>query len=169
MTTRFTVGTVLTALALMVTANTTSIATDTAGAYLGVTSPIVSAQASQAINTASTIAYVKKQLIAYNLRKEELLALPVGLQREVLSMDGIQRPLTREERHAIVPFKQIVPADVISTVTQQGKLSVANKKAYAVSIPTSISQLPDGFEMVVLGGKVFILNANNQVIGSSTL
>lgn len=138
-------------------------------AFLSVYSPIVGQTIQQSYSAAPTLAYIQKQVVAYDVRLEQLLSMPLYLQREILSMDGTQRPLTREERHSLVPFRSVVPTEVLQGVIHSNRISEGTLSLYGVVIPNSVSQLPEGFKCVLLGNRLLFLNGNNAVLSSVAL
>ncbi|MCX5920201.1 MAG: hypothetical protein NTW61_02585 [Candidatus Melainabacteria bacterium] len=159
------------AFALVVTAvlSTANNANAEDQAFLSVFSPITGQTIQQGYSSAPTISYIQKQVVAYDLRLEQLLSMPIGIQREVLSLDGVQRPLTREERHAIVAFRSVVPTEVINSVVHSNYISEGTLALYGVTIPNNISKLPDGYKCVLLGNRVLFVNQANSVISSVAL
>jgi hypothetical protein len=157
--------------ALMATAllNTSNTVQADDQAYLSVFSPITGQTIQQSYSTAPTVSYLQRQVVAYDLRLDQLLSMPIELQREVLSMDGVQRPLTREERHAIVQFRSVVPPEVINSVVHSNYISEGTLALYGVSIPNNISKLPDGFKCVLLGNRLLFINQANSVMSSVAL
>jgi hypothetical protein len=138
-------------------------------AFLSVFSPITGQTVRQSYSAAPTLSYLHKQAVAYDLRLEQLLSMPINLQREVLSMDGVQRPLSREERHALVPFHRPVPSAVINGVVHANYISDTVLKQYGITIPNSMSRLPEGFQSVLLGNRLLFINAANSVMTSVAL
>jgi hypothetical protein len=158
-------------LVLSVLVGVTSLSTASAEnqAFLSVYSPIIGQTIQQSYSAAPTLAYIQKQVVAYDVRLEQLLSMPLYLQREILSMDGTQRPLTREERHSLVPFRSVVPTEVQQSVIHSNRVSEGTLSLYGVTIPNSVSQLPEGFKCVLLGNRLLFLNASNTVLSSVAL
>ena len=138
-------------------------------AFLSIFSPITGQTIQQSYSSAPTLSYLQKQVVAYDLRLSQLLSMPIDLQREVLSLDGVQRPLTREERHAVVQFHSPVPNEVINTVIHANYISEGTLNRYGVTIPNNISKLPDGFKCVLLGNRLLFINQANSVLSSVAL
>jgi hypothetical protein len=138
-------------------------------AFLSVFSPITGQAIQQGYSSAPAVSYLQKQAVAYDITKEQLLSMPINLQREVLSMDGVQRPLSREERHAIVQFRSVVPSEVINSVVHSNYISEGTLSMYGVTIPNNMSKLPDGYKCVLLGNRLLFINQANSVITSVAL
>jgi hypothetical protein len=138
-------------------------------AFLSVFSPITGQTIQQGYSVAPTVSYIQKQVVAYGITKNQLLSMPINIQREVLSMDGIQRPLSREERHAIVQFRSVVPTEVVNSVVHSNYISEGTLNMYGVIIPNNMSKLPDGFKCVLLGNRLLFINQANSVMTSVAL
>jgi len=138
-------------------------------AFLSVFSPITGQTIQQSYSSAPAISYIQKQAVAYDISKDQLLSMPINLQREVLSMDGVQRPLTREQRHAIVQFHSPVPNEVVNSVVHSNYISEGTLNMYGVTIPNSVSKLPDGYKSVLLGNRLLFINQANSVMTSVAL
>lgn len=164
--TKLTLVLALVATAAMYTSNTAK-AEDQA--FLSVFSPITGQTIQQSYSSAPVVSYIQKQAVAYDISKDQLLSMPINLQREVLSMDGVQRPLSREERHAIVQFRSVVPSTVTNSVVHSNYISEGTLSMYGVTIPNSVSKLPDGYKSVLLGNRLLFINQANSVMTSVAL
>ena len=138
-------------------------------AFLSVFSPITGQTIQQGYSVAPTVSYIQKQVVAYGITKNQLLSMPINLQREVLSMDGVQRPLSREQRHAVVQFQSPVPNEVINSVVHSNYISEGTLAMYGVTLPNSVSKLPGGYKSVLLGNRLLFINQANSVMASVAL
>jgi hypothetical protein len=139
-------------------------------ALLSITSPIVASTSLQ-IGSSQTLAmgYIQKQLAAYSLDQNQLLSLPVALQREVLSLDGRQMPLSIAERKQIVLFRSVVPGKVMETVKTSRMVDATTLGTYGVRIPASVTAIPEGYEQWLLGNKLLVIDTAGHVLQAFSL
>jgi hypothetical protein len=142
--------------------------TTEAGSFLAVSPTILAAhvkltQADQAL----VADYIKSQIATNNLSVEQFKGLTADQQRQVL-VPGKAFTFTRETRRSLVPLRNAVPTSVTSKIAVNQPLAIDVMDEYGIDLPASVTselpQLPAGFQRMLVGSHLIVLDGNNVVM-----
>lgn len=129
----------------------------------------VPAQLTQAKFTASDLkliqGYIQEQFRVNSITAEQFMALPTEKQKQAL-LPGKQLALSREDEHAIVPFKTTVPSTITSQLLPQKTVRQSTLAQYGIPLPSSlgVSSLPKGYQRLVIGDRLVLIGPENVVV-----
>jgi hypothetical protein len=116
--------------------------------------------------------YVMSQIATNNLTLDQFNGLTADQQRVVL-VPGKAFTFSREIKRTVVPHRQAVPSQVINQIVVNKALPFAIVDQYAIDLPASITaelpELPSGYQRVLIGSKLVLLDANSVVLDATTI
>ena len=116
--------------------------------------------------------YIKSQIATNNLTLDQFNGLTADQQRIVL-VPGKAFTLTREIKRTIVPQRQAVPNQVIKQIVVNKSLPVDIIDQYGIDLPASITaelpELPAGYQRVLIGTHLVVLDGNSVVLDASPI
>jgi hypothetical protein len=111
---------------------------DGGSSFVAVPTATYSTAASLANAQAMIHTYIVGQLNQHHLTANEFKALPVDMQRRVMT-PGATPQLTREYRHTILTMKRTVPSRIVEQLNPQQVLPADVLEEYAVALPASLN------------------------------
>jgi hypothetical protein len=116
--------------------------------------------------------YIISQIATNNISIEQFRGLTSDQQRVVL-VPGHAFTLTREMKRTVVPNRTAVPVTITKSIAVNKAIPNDVIDMYGIDLPASITAelpaLPTGFQRMIIGSHLVVLDANNIVMDATEL